>query len=237
MRKIILIFILSFIAFLSTAAQKKVVLNLQQVDMKPIHFGFILGMHTQDFSFTPSLIPDEDGVVWYADVTKPSPGFTVGIISDLRLGEYFNLRFVPTLNFGDRSITYSGYQGNFKVADYNTTVLSTLTNFPLEIKYRAKRVNNYRPYLLAGAGVMFDFARKKDQVILLQPLDYFVEFGVGCDFYLPYFKFSPELKMCIGFNDMLDRDRDLVDLGEDIKYTNAISKLTSRLLVLSFNFE
>ncbi len=240
MKKLIIFFLL-VLPVLNTTAQTRerntVILNLQQADQKLIHFGFILGLHTQDFAFTPSEAPDKDGIIWYPEIASPAPGFTVGIISDLRLGEYFNLRFTPSLNFGDRSITFAGFKDGVKVDEYNTTVLSTLTSFPLEIKYRAKRRNNYRPYLIAGGGATIDFSRKKDLTILLKPADYFISFGVGCDFYLPYFKLSPELKMCIGFNNMIDRDRNTFDIGDDIKYTDAIAKMTSRLLMLTFNFE
>jgi hypothetical protein len=240
LRKIYLICILTFASVSSLFAQSfkyKEVQNLLQADQKLIHFGFVLGLHTQDFYFKPSKVVDPDGIVWYGDVTSPSPGFTVGIISDLRLGEYFNARFVPTLNFGDRAISFSGYKDDVLVTKYNTSVLSTLVSMPLLIKYRALRINNYRPYLIAGGGVQLNLSRKKDQPILLGTFDEYVEFGVGCDFYLPYFKLSPELKMCLGLNDVLERTRPLLQNETDIKYTNSISKLTSRLIVLSFNFE
>ena len=61
--------------------------------------------------------------------------------------------------------------------------------------------------------------------------------GPGCDIYLEYFKLSPELKFCVGFNDMIERDRPNLENEADIKYTNAIDRLLSRLLILSFNFE
>ncbi|MDA3846512.1 MAG: hypothetical protein PF505_08200, partial [Vallitaleaceae bacterium] len=59
----------------------------------------------------------------------------------------------------------------------------------------------------------------------------------GCDFYLPYFKLAPEFKMCIGFNNMIERERPLIQNDKDLKYTDTILKLTSRRFVLTFNFE
>jgi hypothetical protein len=110
-------------------------------------------------------------------------------------------------------------------------------DFPLYIKYRAERHNNYRPYLIVGSGITVDLAREKGELILLKPMDVTVEFGVGCDFYLPYFKLAPELKLCLGLLDMLERDRSDLYIVADQKYTRAISKLTSRMIVLTFNFE
>jgi hypothetical protein len=72
---------------------------------------------------------------------------------------------------------------------------------------------------------------------MLKQVDYGVEFGVGCDFYLPYFKLAPEFKIYLGLGDVIERDRpDIADV-RDLKYTNTLSKLTSRLFIFSFNFE
>lgn len=237
LKKLFLVILSIFLVLGSTQAQKKRVQNLQQVDFKLIHFGFTLGLNEQEFNMEPSGVKDENGVVWYGDVVNPSPGFTVGIISDLRLNEYLNLRFVPTLNFGDRSITFSGMKNNQKVDEFNTTVISAIVYTPVYLKYRSLRLNNYRPYLLIGGGPMVDVSRKTDLTILLKPMDLFLEFGIGCDNYLPYFKFAPELKCCIGFNDMLERDRPMIANENELKYTKAISRLTSRLFILTFNFE
>ena len=72
---------------------------------------------------------------------------------------------------------------------------------------------------------------------MLKPLDFFAEVGIGCDIYLQYFKLAPELKFCVGFRNMIERDRPSIEKLEDIRYTNAIDRLCSRLLILSFNFE
>ena len=237
MKKILIAFLLFFIGLSFVSAQKKEVQNLLQSDDKLMHFGFTLGMHSQDFAFKPTGVPDQNGVIWNADIVTPSPGFTVGIVTDFRLAEYFSLRFVPTLNFGDRMITFSGFQNGVKTNEFNTDVLSTLVSLPLYVKYRSLRVNNYRPYLIAGGGAQFDLSRKLDLPILLKPVDFVFEFGVGSDFYLPFFRLAPELKMCIGFNDMLERNRPLILDNNDLKYTRSIARLTSRLFILTFNFE
>ena len=105
------------------------------------------------------------------------------------------------------------------------------------MKYTALRLNNYRPYILAGAYGSFDIGRKKGNPLLLKSTDFGLEFGMGCDLYLPFFKLCPELKFCFGLVDLLEKDRpDLVD-QTTLKYTQALSKATSRMIVLTFNFE
>ena len=41
-----------------------------------------------------------EGEEWYADVNNYNPGFTVGVLGELRLNNHFALRFAPTIHFG-----------------------------------------------------------------------------------------------------------------------------------------
>lgn len=213
-------------------------LNLINADNKQYHFGFILGFNSMDFNIDQSgVIASDDGKVWYADVTSLGTGFTVGIISDLRLGEHFDLRFNPVLMFNDRTVHYVDEKGTTPENDIDVTVKSSIIDLPLLVKMRAQRMQNFKPYLVAGPAVTLDLSRSQDCNLLLKQMDYGVEFGVGCDIYLPYFKLAPEFKMFLGMNDMLDKDRpDIVGTREE-KWQNAIEKLSSRIFTLTFNFE
>ncbi len=211
-------------------------LNLINADNKQYHFGFILGFNSMDFNIAQSGVrATDDGKIWYADVTSIGTGFTVGIISDLRLGEHFDLRFNPVLMFNDRSVHYVDEYG---IANGDDVIIkSSIIDLPLLVKMRAQRMQNFKPYLVAGPAVTIDLARSQDCNLLLKQMDYGVEFGVGCDIYLPYFKLAPEFKMFLGMNDMLDKDRpDIVGTREE-KWQNAIEKLSSRIFTLTFNFE
>lgn len=210
--------------------------NLPYADDRPIHFGFFLGLNTMDFGIDLSRIPQDDGNVYLAEVSSLMPGFTAGIISDLRLNRYFNLRFSPSINFSERKLTYR-IEGDNSGNITKQNLLSIPLMLPLHIKYSAERIHNFRPYVLAGGGVYLEFGRDKERDILLKPFDYYVEFGTGCDIYFPFFKFAPELKFAIGFNNMLTPIPQRDPGGYDSKYSNALSKLTTKMLTLSFNFE
>ena len=209
--------------------------NLVHVDNKLYHFGFILGFNTMDFNVVNSGVKDErDGKIWFGDQTSYTPGFTVGIVSDLRIFSWLNLRFTPVLLFCDRTLTFIDQEReNIK----EVVVKSSLIDFPLGFKIRGQRIGNYRPYLLVGHNFTVDLSRQRENEIMLKAPDFGIEFGVGVDFYLPYFKLAPELKMFIGLSDMIEYDRPEITNRNDLKYTYAITKLTSRLFVLSFNFE
>ena len=214
-------------------AQRERVKNQPYADMKWFHLGFHVGLHTQDLILTHSGV-STNGETWFAEIPSYSPGFSVGVIGDLYLNPYLNLRFTPAIHFGDKKFLFREQSSG---EEFTTNVRSSYLNFPLDLKYTALRLNNYRPYILAGAYGSFDIGRKKGNPLLLKSTDFGLEFGMGCDLYLPFFKLCPELKFCFGLVDLLEKDRpDLVD-QTTLKYMQAISKATSRMIVLTFNFE
>lgn len=214
-------------------AQTERVKNQPYADLKLFHLGFHVGMHTQDLILTHSGLT-ENGETWFAEIPSYSPGFSVGVIGDMYLNPYLNLRVTPSIHFGDKSFIFREKTSG---EEYRTNIRSNYIYLPVDLKYTALRLNNYRPYLIGGVYGAMDVGRKKDNPLLLKMFDFGLEIGVGCDFYLPYFKFCPELKFCFGLTNMLDKNRpDLLD-RDLMKYTNALSKATTRMIVLTFNFE
>ncbi len=219
-KKFFLVFVGMLFLMVSVRAQ-----NSYHGDEKPIHFGFSLGFNTMDFGIGPSNV---------AEVSTLVPGFSVGIVSDLLISRYLNLRFTPTLHFAEREISYA----NSSLAPIR--VSSIPMSVPLYIKLSAERYGNLRPYIIGGGGVYFDLGRNSEKPILLRTFDPFVEVGVGCDIYFSFFKLAPELKFALGFNNMLTPldERDTGFISEsDKEYTRVLNKLTSRLITLTFNFE
>lgn len=234
-QKIALRILLTF-CILQTATSIRAEGNLIYADYKPYHFGFSLGLNAFDFGVTESM-QSINGKTYQVDVSSLRPGFSVGIIGDLRLNDYFNLRFTPILHFGERNLSYKAI-GEELVVENNVTSIAMC--LPLFLKYSSERLDNVRPYLSLGGGAYYDLGRDKSNPILLKPLDFYTEFGVGCDIYFTFFKLSPELKLGLGLKDVLTplnpKDAGLIS-EEEKKFTMALSKLTSRLFSLTFNFE
>lgn len=236
-KNIILILLLSGVLS-STYGQKKTSLNLPKFDHRFMHFGFLLGVNSANFvlqRFPPSS-PGSDSLF----VLEPNAatGFNLGIISSMHFGDYFSLRFTPNLAFSSRSLTY-----NFETLEgpkkYTKDIESTLINFPLNIKYKSVRVNNFSAYIIFGAAYTLDLASNanhdnlslnpSDIIVAIKRDDYVGQVGFGTDFYLEFFKFGIELKMSYGFRDILDHD--------DTMLSTPIEKLSSKMFLLSFTFE
>lgn len=234
---LVLLFILAAPA--SAQHDNRVLRNLPTVDRQRWHFGFILGVNFSDFLSKPSGWIDDDGNTWYSASSYMAPAFTVGMITDLRVVEYLNIRFTPQLSIGSRTMNYSCWdtKGN-QVGDVlSTSVTSTTLDVPIYIKYSAKRYGNFRPYIIVGAGPQFNLNIDHDREILLSPFDVQVAFGFGFNLYTRYFKLCPELKFGFGVLDQMNHNHPEFEGTKAILYTNAVDKLTSRVFMLTFNFE
>ena len=84
----------------------------------------------------------------------------------------------------------------------------------------------------------FDVSKKRSDYLMFNPADVYLTIGLGCDFYLPFFKFIPEIKFCFGLTDILRHDRPDLDLDPDtFKMTQSLSKVKSNMVVINFYFE
>lgn len=212
--------------------------NLLKYDKQLFHFGFMIGYNM--FDFTIDTKPDLAEFDRLKVVnTTPISGFNLGIVTNLRLGKYFDLRFIPGLSFSDR---YVNYYEQYPDVDYLIETRmrgeSVYLDLPLMVKFKSSRMmNNVRAYVLAGGQYSRDLisnakkeARNTGEVVLkLKPDDFVGQVGIGFDFYCTYFKFSTELKMSFGFINLL--------VPEDNMYSNSVTSLKSKNIQISFLFE
>lgn len=211
------------------------VLNRPYSDLRRWHLGFSVGLHTQDLQFSNNGMVTEDGESWFVEQPSFSPGFCVNGLFDLRLNDYFNLRVSPGLYFGNRDVRL---REAFSGREERQNIKSTFIVLPVDIKFSAQRYRNVRPYLVGGVMPAFDVAKKRRDFLQLNTTDCYLTIGLGCDFYLPYFKLIPELKFCFGLTDVLRHKRpEFDDDPTQMKYTNSIKRATSQMVVLTFYFE
>ena len=235
-------------SLLAIAQQDRQVQYKPYIDLRPMHFGILIGLHLQDLEFDqtgPFQMPDENGDMQQqyllCDADRWAAGFSVGVLGELRLSNHFSLRVTPTMHFGAKHLTLLNMnqldeKGNpiKKTQDMKNTYIS----LPIDLKFAAPRWNNYRPYIMAGVNGMMNLTNSDQDMIHVKRLNTMLEVGMGCDFYLPFFKFIPELKFCFGLSDVLDKNHvnDLRD--NNLKaYANSVCGAQSKMVVLTFYFE
>lgn len=245
MKKVALIIVLIAVVFGAQAQNrgKKTttrvpIQNLQNFDKQKFHFGFILGYNSADF-FT-DLKPNtfqSDSLISLRVGRKP--GFNLGIVTSWDMSPMFKLRFLPTLSFQERSMTYNFYSEPDTNTIWNKSVQSTYLDFPLLLKIRSQRINNFAAYAIGGGRFGLDMqsnnkvdndnASPSEQVIKLTKPDYGIEVGGGFDFFLQYFKFGVELKMGVGMKNIL--------IQENTIFSAPLEAIKSKVWTVSLTFE
>ncbi len=239
MRRFLLIIFL--FGSISLYAQRSSPKNLPNYDHKRVHFGFTIGLNAMDFNIqkADNFLDNSINNNIYAIENQPTVGFHIGPVSNFRLSEYLDLRMLINLSFGQRDLTYWTVDdttvANIQLSPTTMKIASTFIEFPLLLKYKSARINNYSPYLVTGINPKIDLAARKKinpaemPKIKLSNFDVYYELGFGIDFYLLYFKLSTEIKYGVGVMDVLVRD--------NTEYTSTIKKMNSRMFMLSFHFE
>lgn len=235
-------------AIWTASAQTRTIQYRPYTDLRPMHFGILVGMNLQDIEMKnlgPQTITLEDGTLTeqtiVCDDDRWNAGFSVGVLADMRLSQHLNLRVSPTMHFGSKHLTFhnlSDLTPEGQPREVRQDMKNTYLSIPIDLKFSAERWNNYRPYMMAGVNPMVNLTAKNQEYIQLKRSDLFLELGLGCDFYLPFFKLIPELKFCYSLRDALDHSHasELKDANMRI-YTNSVSAGHSKMIVLTLYFE
>lgn len=232
----ILLFIMITSVFSSLSQRSELTKNYRNFDRRLIHFGFMLGGNTADFStrYKPNLLEDYN----YTSIQNQSqPGFQLGIISSLKLGTpIIRMRFIPTLSFQERILFYNTFDQEGEPFIFDERVGSTNLDFPLLFKFRTLRYNNFAAYIITGAQYTLDLQTKEnttqsfsDPFLKIRRHDYQGQIGAGVDFFLEYFKFGIELKLSHGIRNSLIQD--------NTRLSSPIDQLYNRIWWISLTFE
>jgi len=229
----------------AAAQYNATVQNRPYTDLRRLHFGVVVGTHLQDLELVnagPIELTDDEGNVTQAlvvaDQDRWEPGFNVGVMAELRLHELFQLRVVPTMYFGNRHLTFRDMTDADNIKEETQNLKTAYITSAVDLVFASPRKGNHRPFLFTGITPAINLSGNSDDILKLKRYSLFFEIGVGCDFYLPFFKLRPELKFMYALGNSLDtdhanemRDRNLQ------RYAKSIEKASTKMITLSFSFE
>ncbi|MBK7382995.1 MAG: PorT family protein [Flavobacteriales bacterium] len=210
--------------------------NLPNFDLHRFHFGFLLSYNTSDFFVKlKSGVPFTDSLLVLDH--QRQPGFNLGIVASLNMNKNWSLRFLPTLSFQERILQYEFRRSDGRSVFFQKPIESTYLEFPVLLKLRSDRINNFAVYVIGGGKFGIDMASQKDVnnaldddiVVKLAKYDYGAEIGGGVDMFLPYFKFGIELKGSFGIPNLI--------IDDATRFSNPIESIRSKAFILTFTFE
>lgn len=233
-RKIV-VFLAGILVYSSGAfGQLRGLINLPDHDNKPYHFGINLGYNKSHFSFTHHpIFLDRDTIMDVESIN--SSGINLAWLVNLRISEHFDLRLHPLdLTFSEKAFLYNE-QHTLDTSRVEKKIQSITLSFPVHIKFSSDRINNFKVYTIAGVKFDYDLAsnagaRKAEDLIKLNRNDISVETGIGFHFYFPVFVLTPEIKLSSGLLSLHDRD-------ENLRYSNVLDKINSKMITFSLTVE
>ncbi|ERK02328.1 MAG: PorT family protein [Prevotella salivae] len=233
---------------MAAMAQQRTVQNRPYTDLRPFHFGISVGSHVQDLEFVNSgeqTVVAENGTstqqIISTDQDRFDMGFNVGVLGEMRLSEHLQLRVAPTMYFGSRHIVLLNHSvagPNHEPISYRQNMKSVYMALPVDLIFAAPRFNNHRPYMMVGMTPALNLSGKDNDYVKLKRYDTFAEVGLGCDFYLPFFKIRPELKFMYSLVNSLDQKH--IERMENkimLPYARSVRDTRSKMVVLTFYFE
>ncbi|WP_100614426.1 type IX secretion/gliding motility protein PorT/SprT [Confluentibacter citreus] len=203
-------------------------------DYNLLRWGYFLGFNSYDFNFDYN----QDLRDIYV---KRSAGFNVGLIGNLRINDYIDLRLEPGLLITTRELYYSQtyFIGAPTSSDLIREVKSTYIHLPLLVKFSTKRINNFKPFVVGGFSTALNLSSNEDNPddnrngqFRTTKNTLFYELGFGIDFYLYNFKFTPSIRGVFGINDELVPDQDL-----NSPWTSNINSMKTRAILINFTFQ
>ena len=194
------------------------------------HFGILMGYNQSNFHVQRSerfLFSDSIRSV----ESTPGPGFTLGIISNIHLGNNFDIRFLPSFSFAERDLNYKF----FNQGDVTQGIESVNLEFPLLLKFKSNPYKDLRMYVLGGIKYDYDLAsnakaRNAQNLVKVGRNDFLIEYGFGFEIYFHYFILAPEIRISQGIFDVLSPDPKL-------NLSNVLDRLFTRSILVVFNFE
>ena len=199
---------------------------------RPYYFGITLGYNQSSYRvFRGKNFILNDSVAGVESLG--GPGFNLQIVSNLKLGENFDLRFLPGFSFAERNLIYDAARKN--KPDYPNNVSSVFVELPFHVRYKSAPYNDKRLFVIAGIKYSYDIQAKSrtrqiGNSVRISPTDFQAEFGVGMQMFFPFFIFSPEFKMSHGLGNVLI-------YRSDLRESTVLEKLISRTFTISLHFE
>ena len=219
----------------TTAFGQKRIENLPNKDKGMWNFGYYIGLIQTEYvvEYKESIYPETEVVI------NGGVGFKIGVVGEMRINKNLSLQFEPGLSSNVKTL-YFNNNTLLTERDSVREVPSTYLHLPLLLKFSANRLNNIRPFVIGGVSYDYNFSANEENPddnlageFRLKRHNFMYEIGIGMDFYLSYFKFSPSIVGVFSMNNELIPD----NIDSTSPYTGPIESLATRGVFLKLVFD
>lgn len=233
MRILVLLF-LSFFFLQEMNAQMVQSHNYNSFKHRPYYFGIALGYSSSNFKISHSsdFIKNDD---YRLTEAINGPGFQIGVVGNLKFGDYFDFRMIPTFLFTERTIQYRTTGSTAEQSPHRENLESVFFEVPFLLRFKSHPYRDKRFFVLAGIKYSYDLqnnsrTRQAENIIQISPHDYMAEVGFGLQIFLPYFILSPQITFAHGLSNIMIANKSLAE-------ASVLEKILSRTISFSLLFE
>ncbi len=233
-RKIIVVGLVILCCCSTTFGQLREGPNNADYDQKPWHGGIQLSYNKSHFQFTHHPVFLQRDTIMDIESVNNS-GIGLALYYTKKISDHFSFRTnLFQLSFSEKVFLYKeNYSGDSLLTEKKISGI-TIT-YPFLIKFSSDRINNYKVYTIGGIKIDYDLnsskgAKNAEDLIKLKKGDLSVEVGLGFHFYFPVFVLTPEIKLSSGLINLHSRD-------ENLRYSNVIDKIKSKMITFSLTVE
>ena len=205
--------------------------NLQNFDESDLRFGYYIGINQYD-----NKVIYKNNTPYPISVDR-AEGINVGLIGELKLNKNLFLSLEPGLHANKKNIIFNERKEFTNYGDTLWVVKSNNIHIPLLLKYSAKRLDNFRPYLKAGLSTSINLNEIEGTLsnnglenFKFEKFNFYYELAFGVDFYLRYFKFSPSVRGVFSLKNEIPNNT------PDNPWTRNIDKFLTRAIFINLSF-
>lgn len=231
-------FLLLTFILISVAGFSQIGRKFHHFDIRRFNLGFTMGLNYAGYDMTNQIDqkdPSTGAFLKNVELVR-KPGIYLGLVTNLKLHNNFDLRLLPSVSLEQRDFDF--------FFDPTTTINNESVirkkieasnlNIPLVVKFKSNYYNNVRVYVQGGLQASINLNSNKKvlndpDLLKTQTTDIAYVASFGVDLYGERLKLSPEIRFTRGiFNSYVPiRTR----------FPAAISDLFSQSLVFIINFE
>lgn len=209
-------------------------------DHKDLHFGFLIGVGQTRFNVRTNRTFQQPVNATISAITSPPTTYLrLGGLMNVRLNDHFDFRILPTVSIYSRTLilTDTSEVTNDEIKFRDKAWLE----LPISIKYKSERRGNFRMYVFTGLrygketnAINFVSRNVPNTTLATKGSDFSIEYGIGLETFLRYFKFTPELHFSHG---IVNNAQATVFRPGEVTANQLIQRMNTNTVTLMFMFE
>lgn len=211
--------------------------NRTKYDLRWFNLGFMAGLNITDINLRYGDLGRSRGGTegLLRDIRiRNTPGINLGMITNFRLNNNMDFRFIPAVSLQQRNFDYVFETAGGGDSTVTRKLEASYVDLPVFLKFKSDLYRNFRAYFMVGGKLSYNLVSDKEalddpNLIRIDRVDYALVFALGGDIYSDRVKLCPEIRYSIGLRNIY--------IPDNTNYGEAIQSIGTQSILIAINFE